>query len=536
MKLHAALLSLAVLIHSSAFATDLPPNNLHLLDQVDKIKDIDEALFHQIIDRIAAVYAPFVQLHGANLIARRNWADPTVNAYASQIGNNWFIDFFGGYARREEMTPDAFSLVVCHEVGHHLGGHWFYSRDSVWASGEGQADYFSTQACARTIWKEDKAGNAKHRATVDRIARRACDSVWKAEDEQNLCYRIAKAAEDKTLFYANSQKLPPPKAGTPDPRQVEMSDAYHPAPQCRFDTYFQAALCLKPFDPRVIPGKNHPAGNNSVDAELVASNSSCMTAQGFALGARPRCWFKPQVSNFRMVTRSSRLMESSGNRNGIVEPGETARLSFRIENLSRRTLRATSMRVLSRTPGVHIIQGESQVAELAPGRATTNLRPVLVKIDPSVPCGTPIDLELRSRNESGTAEAKLTHSLGRTASAFMGAVRGLPPIDGRGPLSSVIEARNAGNVNLVSVKVNLTHARPGDLRLSLVLPNGQMKLLRDRQPTSGDQFNATFHVALPSMPAKGRWRLVVSDRSPAFRGRLEAWELTGTSAECWAAR
>jgi hypothetical protein len=65
--------------------------------------------------------------------------------------------------------------------------------------------------------------------------------------------------------------------------------------QCRLDTYFQGALCAKPFDLRVIPGKDLGTNrNNSKEAELQAARSSCFLGAGFQLGNRPACWFKQQ--------------------------------------------------------------------------------------------------------------------------------------------------------------------------------------------------------------------------------------------------
>src|SRR6478609_9034269 len=69
------------------------------------------------------------------------------------------VHMYGGLARRPEVTPDGFTLVVCHEVGHHFGGYPFV-RDAYWAANDGQADYFSTLACARRLWQNQPADNA----------------------------------------------------------------------------------------------------------------------------------------------------------------------------------------------------------------------------------------------------------------------------------------------------------------------------------------------------------------------------------------
>jgi len=77
------------------------------------------------------------------LVIDKHWEDGTVNAYASENGNNDVISMFGGLARHPAITPDAFYLVACHEIGHHLGGAP-KKGNTQWASNEGQADSVNT--------------------------------------------------------------------------------------------------------------------------------------------------------------------------------------------------------------------------------------------------------------------------------------------------------------------------------------------------------------------------------------------------------
>jgi hypothetical protein len=55
------------------------------------------------------------------------------------------------------------TLIICHELGHHVGGFPFVSGTpfgGYWAATEGQSDYYSTQVCARTMWDKETAINA----------------------------------------------------------------------------------------------------------------------------------------------------------------------------------------------------------------------------------------------------------------------------------------------------------------------------------------------------------------------------------------
>ena len=95
---------------------------------------------------------PIIAEMGAKLVMNNNWKSSTVNASAQQSGSNWQVNMYGGLARHPLVTVDGFMMVVCHELGHHIGGAprkggW----GSVWASNEGQADYFAGLKCMRRV-------------------------------------------------------------------------------------------------------------------------------------------------------------------------------------------------------------------------------------------------------------------------------------------------------------------------------------------------------------------------------------------------
>jgi hypothetical protein len=277
----------------------LPPNHLDRYDLSKLSLGLTEDQFNQVIDQVSAFYAPVIKAHGAKFYVNRRWNDSTVNASAEQSGSRWEVNMYGGLARRPEITQDAFVLVMCHELGHHLGGFPFFG-DNDWAAVEGQADYFATEACAKNIWKNDTAGNLKAAQSVDAYAKDQCDLSWSTENQRDICYRTASAgASLANLFYALDQESgsngPRPAFNTPDPTQVSSTDWDHPASQCRLDTYFEGALCSAAFDASKIPGRNNPSGQMSLDAERDASTVSCMHVSGYNTGLRPQCWFAPRM-------------------------------------------------------------------------------------------------------------------------------------------------------------------------------------------------------------------------------------------------
>lgn len=277
--------------------TFAPENNLFLEDNPNIIANITEPLFNQITFSVINLYHAATYKLGARLTSKLHWKSPVVNAYAQRPKPNiWEVDMFGGLARRPEVTPDGFALVVCHEVGHHLAGFPTYEGSEPWASVEGNSDYFAVQACAKKLWGNDTANNANARNTVTPYAKSQCDQTYPlSEPDQNLCYRIAMAGQSLGNLLAAIGGEKAPNFQTPDQYVAPQTISEHPNAQCRLDTYLQGNLCVKFGRMGFIPGVGSPSGPLSVSAEHEAAANSCFASDGYMVGGRPLCWFKPRL-------------------------------------------------------------------------------------------------------------------------------------------------------------------------------------------------------------------------------------------------
>lgn len=272
----------------TAFASFMPPNDLHLQDNLRSHSGISERDFNDAMAEVREIFAPIVEAHGAKLNLVGNWNDSTVNAYAQQNGKTWNVNMFGGLARREEVTRDGFTLVICHELGHHLGGYPTYEGfNNTWAASEGQSDYFATQACAKKLWRGQYEENKKAGKLALPAAKKMCDEHYSNEDDQNLCYRTAAGGQSLANLLAALGGSQLPKPETPDKTVVKKTVTAHPKAQCRLDTYLRGSFCTVEFDYSVIPGK----GMSGVKAETEAYKYSCSAAIA-AEATRPACWFK----------------------------------------------------------------------------------------------------------------------------------------------------------------------------------------------------------------------------------------------------
>lgn len=256
----------------------LPENNLKIPIHMDGTGGgLTEAQFNQVLDKIQGLYAPIIKARGGVLKIERRWTDDTVNAYAQRIGNTYQISMFGGLARQEAVTQDGFALVACHELGHHLGGA---PKVSSWASNEGESDYFGALKCLRRVFNSPGSAVFTRLESNDAVAQKACDAQFQSASDRAVCVRSSAAGVSLgTLLNILGGGSVTPKLDTPDNSVVDTTDDSHPAAQCRMDTYFQAALCARPW-------------NDSM-SDTDPNVGACTRSQGFSVGLRPLCWYKP---------------------------------------------------------------------------------------------------------------------------------------------------------------------------------------------------------------------------------------------------
>jgi hypothetical protein len=243
---------------------------------------LTQAQFNAVIDKVEPIYAPIVANMGGKLRVNRKWTDGTVNANATQMGKTWEVNMYGGLARHEAITEDGFALVLCHEIGHHLGGapkvSGFMNR---WASNEGQADYFGTLKCLRRVFLNENNASfvRKMRAEAPETLVNGCNKAWPNKDDKDICIRSGLAGLSVANLFAALRGEAEPKFETPDTNVVRKTDDAHPLFQCRLDTYFQGALCEKPFSEDV--------------SQTDEVQGTCHGSTGHKVGVRPLCWFKP---------------------------------------------------------------------------------------------------------------------------------------------------------------------------------------------------------------------------------------------------
>lgn len=257
----------ASLIACSGF---LPQNNLSL-PVTDKNEGLTKEEYNLVIDKVSRVYRSVIADYGGRLKINRKWESSVVNAGTLRNGNIWEINMYGGMARHREMTKDGFALVLCHEIGHHIGGapKKIIGGKSFWSSTEGQSDYWASLKCMRRVFGKDDNEEVISELTVPQEVEAECKTA--------LCKRIALASLAVSKINADIRDIPHPEFGTPDLTRVMITDDKHPVAQCRLDTLFHGALCPLSWKKNVSQGYEGPG--------------TCHPMEGYKKGIRPKCWY-----------------------------------------------------------------------------------------------------------------------------------------------------------------------------------------------------------------------------------------------------
>jgi hypothetical protein len=139
------------------------------------------------------------------------------------------------------MTDDALVLILCHEMGHFLGGA---PLGGSGLAAEGQSDFFATNVCLKRLWIADDntpspASDVDPELEDGVVA--ACEARF-AHDGGRLCRRSLRAGWAAMHMAAARREVPAPAFSTPDPSVATETRLGYPGHQCRLDTMAAGAL------------------------------------------------------------------------------------------------------------------------------------------------------------------------------------------------------------------------------------------------------------------------------------------------------
>ena len=172
---------LAILFSNTTFAyvSCFPENHLRFSPYEKSSNGITHYRYQELQNQVLAAFEKILKSeYGKTLTFEDSWDNDRVNAYCTRdLNDNPVVKVMGGMARHPEMTEDALLLIVCHELGHYMGGTPKAPRGNSeklsWSSIEGQADYFATAKCLPKIFKNQKENREIIKSVPNKNLRKA---------------------------------------------------------------------------------------------------------------------------------------------------------------------------------------------------------------------------------------------------------------------------------------------------------------------------------------------------------------------------
>lgn len=196
-----------------------------------------------------------------------------------------------------------------------------------------------------------------------------------------------------------------------------------------------------------------------------------------------------------LVQDQQHLDQPLGNQNGLLDPGEQIQARLVLWNKSQIPAAHVSAQLISDTPGVTVVQGQSTYPAMpADGLATNDLL-FTYALSPTQPCGSRISLRLVTTFNDRTVTNALEQPVG--AVVHIPAVTNLfvstdTPllIPDTSTVYSVLNLAEAGDPVLtrVRVRVRINHSYDRDVTLALQHPDGTEVMLVRRRGGSADNF------------------------------------------------
>lgn len=239
-----------------------------------------------LVQLVGKIYIPIFKQFNKKLQINFKLENTAVNAYATRDdSNNPVINISGGMVNHKLLTQDGLALILCHELGHFLGGEpkklRGRSTKKSWSSAEGQADYFAVANCIKKVFRQlpetfsTEKNNSLNKNEKEARMQAEADSVCKTP----MCRRVAFASLNVTEVYASidfySRELSLVYA---DNYTVYQTVYGHPNPQCRLDTMIAALQC--------------PNAESIEFKDGDPISGACSNPEF----RRPRCWYYPAIS------------------------------------------------------------------------------------------------------------------------------------------------------------------------------------------------------------------------------------------------
>lgn len=157
MKLLFSLLFISLIIPSQSFAAFKCPDRSDyfcITPEMNPHSKVSAAQFTNLPLTIFSLFSKELTKTGYPLILDAQWESPYFGGGVIFYEGQFKIMLLGGTVRTQQMTLEAYAAIVCHELGHIIGGSPLQTiTGAEWSSSEGQSDFFAASVCLPRYFK-----------------------------------------------------------------------------------------------------------------------------------------------------------------------------------------------------------------------------------------------------------------------------------------------------------------------------------------------------------------------------------------------
>ncbi|HET8821756.1 MAG TPA: S8 family serine peptidase, partial [Thermoleophilaceae bacterium] len=313
-----------------------------------------------------------------------------------------------------------------------------------------------------------------------------------------------------------------------------------------------------------------PAGTSGpVEVSVVAANLAADGVPG--AGDATDQDFALVVSNGSeqpaplLTHEATSVSDPSGDGDSVLEPGEPFSLQETLRNSGTAAATSVSGSLSAITAGLTVTDGTAGFPNLSAGTTGANTDALTASVGGSVPCGTDIRMALDVTTAQGGFTVPISIPTGAASAPVSRDSTDVPktiPGNRTATVTSALNVAAAGLIKDLDVRIGgLTHTWVGDLRISLIAPDGTSVVLTDRPgglDNNGDNLvntvfddEASTSINAGSPPytgsfrpnadqlsrfdgkqQQGTWVLQVQDLFAGDGGSLQSWGTDTQSAQC----
>lgn len=194
-----------------------------------------------------SIARPEVTAMGVDLAIVHDIESPDYYGGCSLNRPHYVISIGSDVIHKPNMTQDAYAAVLCHELGHLLGGAP-RKAESSWASTEGQSDYYAASMCMKKMMRampQEPADLAKQSIAATQKTHTLCAEKYSVETSREICSRTILAGLGFLTDVYELVQYPGLLQPSLDQHEKPLTSGQivnYPSLQCRLDTFVAGAL------------------------------------------------------------------------------------------------------------------------------------------------------------------------------------------------------------------------------------------------------------------------------------------------------